>query len=291
MVSRVESHRYDPVKVLQWRNPALDFHSIQALLESLDAPPPERGLGRARPSSDAIALHHLASEADVQALATSPATRKATVGCLPACPISANCRRTSMCRMVRSYYLFLTSDSGHIPDDWLARQIARLDITEGDVATLSGRLAQIRTFTYAAHRPGWTSDGAHWQGETRAIEDRLSDALHEPLTQRFIDRRTSVLMKHLREDDAADVKLEEDGGVSISGELMGRLDGFHFTPDPRASQDGNGPCMPACCARRRCAAWKANFCRVRAHCRRPPMARSASANMASSGGTVRLSDN
>ncbi len=93
-------------------------------------------------------------------------------------------------------------DGEHFPDDWMARQIARLDIAEGDVATLSGRLAQIRTFTYAAHRPGWTRDGAHWQGETRAVEDRLSDALHEQLTQRFIDRRTSVLMKHLREDDA-----------------------------------------------------------------------------------------
>ena len=100
-------------------------------------------------------------------------------------------------------FLFLSSD-GVIPDDWMARQIARLDIAEGDVATLSGRLAQIRTFTYAAHRAGWTRDSAHWQGETRAVEDRLSDALHERLTQRFIDRRTSVLMKHLREDEIAD---------------------------------------------------------------------------------------
>ncbi len=132
------------------------------------------------------------------------------------------------------------SDGGHIPDDWMARQIARLDIVEGDVATLSGRLAQIRTFTYAAHRPGWTRDAAHWQGETRAVEDRLSDALHERLTQRFVDRRTSILMKHLREDEIADVKLEEDGGVLIAGEAIGRLDGFRFTPDPRAAGDGNG---------------------------------------------------
>src|SRR6201999_4082843 len=93
------------------------------------------------------------------------------------------------------------SDDGVLPDDWLARQIARLDITDGDVATLSGRLAQIRTWTYASHRAGWTRDGAHWQGVTRAVEDRLSDALHEQLTQRFIDRRTSVLMKRPREDE------------------------------------------------------------------------------------------
>ena len=238
-VSRVESHRYDPVKVLQWRNSALNFQSLTALLESLDAPPPERGLGRARPASDAIALHHLASEAEIQTLANARATIKRL---WDVCQLP-DFRRLSAdehTRMVRTLFLFLMGDAGHIPDDWMARQIARLDVSEGDVATLSGRLAQIRTFTYAAHRPGWTRDSAHWQGETRAVEDRLSDALHERLTQRFIDRRTSILMKHLRDDEIADVRLEEDGGVLIAGELIGRLDGFRFTPDPRAAADGNG---------------------------------------------------
>jgi ATP-dependent RNA helicase SUPV3L1/SUV3 len=240
IVSRVESHRYDPVKVLQWRNPALDFRSISALLESLDAPPPERGLDRARPSSDAVALQHLSHEADIQALANSSShVRRLWDVCQ--LPDFRKLSADEHAKMVRTLFLYLMSDDGHIPEDWMARQIARLDVTEGDVATLSGRLAQIRTFTYAAHRPGWTGDGAHWQGETRAIEDRLSDALHEQLTLRFIDRRTSMLMKHMRDDEAADVKLEEDGGVLIGSELIGRLDGFRFTPDPRASQDGNGP--------------------------------------------------
>ena len=126
------------------------------------------------------------------------------------------------------------SDDGVMPDDWLARQIARLDVTEGDVATLSGRLAQIRTWTYAAHRPGWMRDGAHWQDQTRAVEDRLSDALHERLTQRFIDRRTSVLMRHLRDDDSLDLVLDDSGGVSIGGEVVGKLEGFRFAADPRA---------------------------------------------------------
>ena len=239
LVNRIESHRYDAIKVLQWRNSALAFHSLPALLESLDAPPPERGLARARPASDAVALHHLAKESEIQALAISrdPVKRLWEVCQLP------DFRKLSAdehARTVRTVFLFLMSGQGHIPDDWMARQIARLDIAEGDVATLSGRLAQIRTFTYAAHRPGWTRDGAHWQSETRAVEDRLSDALHERLTQRFIDRRASILMKHLREDEIADVKLEEDGGVLIAGELIGRLDGFRFTPDPRTGNDGNG---------------------------------------------------
>ena len=216
IVSRVESHRYDPVKVLQWRNAALDFQSRRSLLASLDAPPPERGLGRARPP---VRCHRACIIWRASRRSRpSPHPRDAVRRLWEVCQLP-DFRKLSAdehAKMVRTLFLFLMSDGGHIPDDWMARQIARLDIAEGDVATLSGRLAQIRTFTYAAHRPGWTRDGAHWQGETRAMEDRLSDALHERLTQRFIDRRTSVLMKHLREDEIADVKLEEDGGVLIA---------------------------------------------------------------------------
>jgi ATP-dependent RNA helicase SUPV3L1/SUV3 len=137
-------------------------------------------------------------------------------------------------RLVAQIYRYLMSDEGVLPEDWFARQVSRLDETEGDVATLSGRLAQIRTWTYATHRPGWLKDSAHWQEQTRAVEDRLSDALHERLTQRFIDRRTSVLMRSLRDDDAINLTLDDSGAVAISGEIVGQLQGFRFTPDSRA---------------------------------------------------------
>jgi ATP-dependent RNA helicase SUPV3L1/SUV3 len=116
----------------------------------------------------------------------------------------------------------------------LARQIKRLDIVEGDVDTLSGRLAQIRTWTYAAHRPRWTRDPVYWQETTRAVEDRLSDALHEKLIQRFIDRRTSLLMRRLREEDYLAVTVDDSGAVTIGDEYAGKLQGFRFAPDPRA---------------------------------------------------------
>jgi ATP-dependent RNA helicase SUPV3L1/SUV3 len=232
LVQRIETHRYDPVRVLQWRNAVLDFRSLASLNDSLDAPPPERGLTRARPASDAVALKFLSADEEVTALATS---RDAVSRLWDVCQLP-DFRKLSTddhVRLVKNIFLFLSRD-GVIPDDWLARQIARADVTEGDVATLSGRLAQIRTYTYAAHRQGWTRDGGHWQGITRAVEDRLSDALHEKLSQRFIDRRTSVLMKHLRDDEFASLALDEAGGVSIGGEAIGRLDGFRFVPDPRA---------------------------------------------------------
>ena len=233
VVSRVEGHRYDPVRVLQWRNSALEFRSAAALIESLEAPAPARGLAKAQPSTDLIALRTLAAQESVRAKLRSPASvrRLWDVCQLP------DFRKLSIdehIRLVQRIHEHLASEEGVLPDDWLGRQVAHLDQTEGDVATLSGRVAQIRTWTYAAHRPSWVSDSAHWQGVTRAIEDRLSDALHERLTQRFVDRRTSVLMRSLREDDALDLVLDDSGGVAIGGEVIGKLEGFCFAPDPRA---------------------------------------------------------
>jgi ATP-dependent RNA helicase SUPV3L1/SUV3 len=234
LTGRVETHRYDPVRVLQWRNSDLDFGSVQKLIESLDAPPPERGLARARPASDAVALRILAGDDEIKAL-LGVRERVAQLWDVCQLPDFRKLSTEEHVQLIRAIFLFLAGPQGTIPDDWIARQIGRADIVEGDVATLSGRLAQIRTYTYAAHRAGWTRDGARWQGITRAVEDRLSDALHERLTQRFIDRRTSVLMKHLREEDFASLALDEAGGVSIGGEAIGRLDGFRFVPDPRAT--------------------------------------------------------
>ncbi len=226
LVARIESHHYDPVRSLKWRSADLDFRSIEALLQSLDASPPEKGLGRARPASDAMALAQLARDEDIKKAATGKVRLLWDVCQLP------DFRKLSAdehSRLVRTIFMFLAGEK-HIPADWMARQIERVDVPEGDVATLSGRLAQIRTYTYAANRPGWTDDPAHWQAMTRAVEDRLSDALHEKLTLRFIDRRTSVLIRHLAAEDAADLSVDESGSVAIRGEALGRLDGFRFAP-------------------------------------------------------------
>ncbi len=233
VVNRVEAHRYDPVRVLQWRNGSLDFTSLDGLLGSLDAPAPTRGLVKGRPATDFLSLRALAARDDIRERTKAPASvrRLWDVCQLP------DFRKLSIdehIRMVETIYNHLMSDHGVLPEDWLDRQIERLDIAEGDVATLSGRLAQIRTWTYATNRPGWTERTSHWQERTRAVEDRLSDALHERLTQRFIDRRTSVLMKRLREDDLDDLKLDDSGAVIIGGESVGKLEGFRFEPDPRA---------------------------------------------------------
>src|SRR5277367_5118991 len=233
MVARVESHRYEPVRLLQFRNSKLDFFSPERLLESLDVAPPAPGLVKARPSMDYAALRVLSGQDEFRDMARAPAAVRRL---WDVCQIP-DFRKLSLddhVRLVGQIYRYLMSDEGYIPEDWFARQIARVDATEGDVATLSGRLAQIRTWTYAAHRPGWLEDQSHWQEQTRAIEDRLSDALHERLTQRFVDRRTSVLLRHLRDDDVSQFALDDSGAVSISGQFVGKLTGFRFEADPEA---------------------------------------------------------
>jgi ATP-dependent RNA helicase SUPV3L1/SUV3 len=124
---------------------------------------------------------------------------------------------------------------GKIPIDWFARQVEQADHTDGDIDTLSNRIAHIRTWTFAANRPDWLDDPEHWQGVTRGVEDKLSDALHERLTDRFVDRRTSVLQRRLRENTSLDTEIRKTGEVVVEGHQIGRLDGFIFTPDASAA--------------------------------------------------------
>jgi ATP-dependent RNA helicase SUPV3L1/SUV3 len=138
--------------------------------------------------------------------------------------------------LLEAIFRFLHQD-GRVPDDWLATHIRRIDRTDGDIDTLSKRLAYIRTWTYVAQRRGWTRDESHWRGETRAVEDRLSDALHERLTQRFVDRRTSVLLRRLKQKEGLVAEVNDKGEVTVEGQHVGRLDGFRFTQDASASPE------------------------------------------------------
>ena len=120
---------------------------------------------------------------------------------------------------------------GRIPDDWFSGQVAQADRTDGDIDTLSNRIAHVRTWTFVANRPDWLADPEHWQAVARGVEDKLSDALHERLTERFVDRRTSVLMRRLRENTALETEITKTGEVVVEGHVIGRLDGFTFAAD------------------------------------------------------------
>jgi ATP-dependent RNA helicase SUPV3L1/SUV3 len=229
LAQALESHSFEPIKLLQWRNTALEFASIGALQASLAETPKESGLTRAPIAEDILVLEHAVRDDDIRALAT---TRQAVERLWEVCqvPDYRKISPSTHAELATTLYGFLMRE-GAIPIDWFARQIDEADHTDGDIDTLSNRIAHIRTWTFAANRPDWLADPEHWQGVTRAVEDKLSDALHERLTERFVDRRTSVLMRRLRENTALETDIGKSGEVVVEGHAIGRLDGFMFTPD------------------------------------------------------------
>lgn len=232
LVERIESHNFDPVKVLQWRSARFDFSSIDALQRSIDAVPPVEGLTRALPAVDARALEYLSKDPEIRKLATKG---KRVEQLWDACALP-DYRRIAPAQhadIIGSIFLDIAR-KGHVDEDYMAEQVRRSDTTEGDIDTLSHRIAQIRTWTFVSHRPGWLADPAYWQEKTREIEDRLSDALHERLTKRFVDRRTSVLMRRLRENAMLEAEINPSGDVVVEGHHVGALQGFRFTADASA---------------------------------------------------------
>ena len=230
MVEQVAQHRFPPVTRLQWRDSRLDYRSIPALLACLEASSGRDLLVRAQPASDYVALKALAGNSEIAALAAGPAA----VGRLwEVCQIP-DFRKTlpeNHHRLLGRIYRHLMSDDGVLPTDWMAEQLARLDRTEGDVDTLATRIAHVRTWTYVSHRADWLADAAHWQERARELEDKLSDALHAALTSRFVDRRTAVLMRRLKDDEALFGAVTGEGEVLVEGQFVGRLKGLGFTPD------------------------------------------------------------
>ena len=233
LVQALESHTFEPIRLLQWRNSKLDFASIGALQASLSMSPNEPGLTRAPTAEDILVLEHAARDEDVRDLARSPDTIERL---WDACqvPDYRKIAPATHAELAVTLYGFLMRE-GNIPTDWFARQLAQADRTDGDIDTLSNRIAHVRTWTYVANRPDWLADPEHWQGVTRAIEDKLSDALHERLAERFVDRRTSVLMRRLRENTMLETEIGKTGEVTVEGHVIGRLDGFMFAPDASAA--------------------------------------------------------
>ncbi|WP_132254650.1 helicase-related protein, partial [Methylobacterium segetis] len=234
MIEAIESHSFEPVRMLQWRNPDLSFHSLDSLRETLDEHPRENGLTRAPMGEDQQALEILMREDDIRDMATGT---KSVQRLWDVCgvPDYRKVHPQTHADLVAQLYRFLMRGmAGRIPNDWFARHVAMIDRTDGDIDALSQRIAQGRTWTFVANRPDWLVDPEHWQGETRRVEDRLSDALHERLASRFVDRRTSVLMRRLRENTMLEAQISPGGDVTVEGQHVGHLHGFQFVPDPGA---------------------------------------------------------
>ena len=234
LVEAVENHRFDPVISAEWRNGGLDFGSLSLLLRSLAAPPQRLGLKLADMALDETTLRQLAQVDEVRERCRD---RDNLFALWDACQ-TPDFRKTTLdehLRLVHTVFDHLSEGPRRLPDDWMDGQYKALDRLDGDIDALAGRLARVRTITYVANRPDWLRDPPHWQARTRELEDRLSDTLHERLMQRFIDRRTSALMRGLRVRDEILAGVGADGTVTVEGHFVGRLRGVRFDPAQGAS--------------------------------------------------------
>jgi ATP-dependent RNA helicase SUPV3L1/SUV3 len=231
-VEAIEDHRFRPLDSVYWRNADLDFLDVGTLIRSLETKSADPLLRSAPEAIDLAVLKLVAEDPAVIAKKGAQARRLWAVCGLP------DFRKVGPmhhARMVRRLYSYI-GEGGHIPHEWFAAEVARLDNVTGDIEALADRLAGIRSWAYIAHRADWLKEPAKWADRTRLVEARLSDALHERLTQRFVDRRTAVLVRDIgaRGSDALPVTVAADGEVSVGPEPIGHLTGFDFRVDPNA---------------------------------------------------------
>jgi ATP-dependent RNA helicase SUPV3L1/SUV3 len=233
-VEAIEAHTFPALDRLVWRNARLDFGSLGRLIASLGVRPEHARLTRSDDEVDFQVLKRLAREDWIIERANSPA-RLQRLWAVCGLPDYRKTGPDTHARFIARIFGYLTEGTGRIPTDWVAAELARLDDVQGDIEMLANRIAAARTWTFAAHRPDWLVDPQAWTQRSREIEDRLSDALHQRLTQRFVDRRTSVLMRELSaRGHLLPTEIDEDGAVVVGGEAIGRLTGFRFETDPAA---------------------------------------------------------
>ncbi|HLX99880.1 MAG TPA: helicase-related protein [Roseiarcus sp.] len=231
VVAAVEGHVFPSVPAAEWRNARLDFQSLQGLIRSLAAPAPAAGLRLAEEAQDETTLRQLSTDETIVRRARD---RSNLMRLWEVCQ-TPDFRKTTQdehARLIGTMFEHLTQGDRRLPEDWMQGQFMSLDRTDGDIDALSMRLARVRTLAYVANRADWLADPQTWQGRARDLEDRLSDTLHQSLMQRFVDRRTSALLRSLSQRAGPILGgIDADGTVTVEGHLVGRLAGFHFEPE------------------------------------------------------------
>jgi ATP-dependent RNA helicase SUPV3L1/SUV3 len=228
LVMAMEQHRFPPLRHLWYRNTDLDYRTVDTLRESLRAEPRQRFLRRVRRAED---------ERSLDALLRRDAVLKRARGERAVRLLWQVCRIPDYRKLLyQDHYALLEEIYAQLVgdevlgEDWVADRLRRLDRVQGEIESLMGRIAFVRTWTYVAYQGAWLRDPEHWQGQARAIEDRLSDALHERLARRFVDRRTILLLKPDQGRTLPAVRLDDDGELWAGEHALGHLEGLRFVP-------------------------------------------------------------
>nr|WP_247718003.1 helicase-related protein [Qipengyuania proteolytica] len=230
----IEEHRFAPLTHLYWRDPEPRFGSLEQLIADLEAPPGDPALRLAPEAIDLATLKRLAEEDIGKTIRGAGKVRRFWEAC--SLPDFRQRGPDVHARFVARLWQDLSE--GYLGADYVAARISELDNMAGDIDTLQGRIAAIRSWAYICQRPDWVLARDEMASRARAVEAKLSDALHARLTERFVNRRTAILMKSLGEDAGLlPIELAEDGSVTVEGEHLGTVEGFRFTVDSAARHE------------------------------------------------------
>ncbi|WP_415290648.1 helicase-related protein [Candidatus Pelagibacter sp. Uisw_136] len=232
-VELLENHKFEEIKMLFWRNSNLNFNNALSLIKSLEEKPNRDFLRKIHECGDEKLLKYFLKDMDGHNIKNNQETLELLWEC---CQIPDFVKKTygNHLEVVSKVFSFLNGKDGKITNDYMRLQLIKLDKLEGNVDSLSNRIANVRTWSYVSNKINWVEDQSYWIEKTKLLEDRLSDRLHEELTKTFIDKRASVLARGLKQDIEFKTEIMEDNKVIIDEQFIGDLKGLRFEIDLKA---------------------------------------------------------
>ncbi len=231
-VSLIENHKFEEIQTLFWRNSDLNFESPLSLIKSLDKKPDKDWLRKTYECEDEKALKFFIKDKNFENIVLAREKLNLLWEC---CQIPDFVKKTfgNHYEVIGNVFKSLNSKKGKINDDFMRLQLMKLDKMDGNVDSLSNRIANVRTWSYVANKNNWVENQKYWIEKTKLLEDKLSDRLHDELTKTFIDKRASVLARGLKQDMDFETKILDDNKVMIDDQFIGRINGLKLELDLR----------------------------------------------------------
>ena len=232
-VELLENHKFEEIKILFWRNSKLNFNNASALIKSLNEKPKKEWLRKIHECEDEKVLKYFLNNMESHNIKDNKDTLELLWEC---CQIPDFVKKTygNHIEVVGKVFDFLNGINGKISNDYMRIQLMKLDNLDGNVDSLSNRIANVRTWSYVSNKINWVENQSYWIEKTKLLEDRLSDRLHEELTKTFIDKRASILARGLKQDMDFKTEIMENDKVVIDGQFIGNLKGLKFEMDLKA---------------------------------------------------------
>ena len=226
----LEKHNFPEIQNIFWRNSNLNFNSKISLINSLDEKPKKDWLKRIAECEDEKVFKFLLKDENNIKIEDNFEILKTLWEC---CQIPDFVKKTygNHIEVVRGVFNFLTNNLRKIPNQYMKDQLSLLDKLDGNVDSLSNRIANVRTWAYVSNKANWVENQDYWIERTKNLEDKLSDRLHDELTKTFIDRRASVLAKGLKQDILLSTEITNDEKVLINQQYIGNLKGLKLDLD------------------------------------------------------------